>query len=236
MMRKTLIAVAIVGLLAGLLWGAWHIARSRTYQIFGEIVPRVETSRKLVALTFDDGPTPYANEVLDVLRAKNVKATFFLIGGEIENDPADARRIAGEGHEVGNHSFSHERMVLKSPAFVRREIESTDRLIRQSGYRGAIHFRAPYCKKLVGLPWYLARHHRKNITWDVDPESNARIDHHTDRIIADVLARTRPGSIILLHPMYKGREATRAAVAPIIDGLRARGYRFVTVDELLARR
>lgn len=233
MIKNAMIAAAF--LLAGL-WGALQLSRSRTVQLFGEIVPRVETTNKVVALTFDDGPTPYVSEVLETLRRKNVKTTFFLIGAQIVEDPEDARRIVEAGHQVGNHSWSHTRMVLKSPSFIRREIEDTDRLIRQAGYRGPIHFRSPYCKKLVGLPWYLARHHRKNITWDVEPESNPNIDGHADRIVADVLAHSRPGSIILLHPMYKPGAPTRAAVGPIIDGLRARGFTLVTVDELLASR
>jgi peptidoglycan-N-acetylglucosamine deacetylase len=126
--------------------------------------------------------------------------------------------------------------VMKTPSFIAREIEDTDRVIREAGYRDEIQFRAPFNKKLIGLPWYLARHNRNEITWDIDPMSDRRVDHDTDRIVAFVLARARPGSIILLHPMYKGREATRAAIAPIIDELRSRGYQFVTINELLALR
>ncbi|HSP13790.1 MAG TPA: polysaccharide deacetylase family protein [Thermoanaerobaculia bacterium] len=228
-------AGAIVAALLVAVIGVWQLSKARTYQLFGEIVPRVQTQRKVVALTFDDGPSPPVRELLGTLRAKKVHATFFLIGGGIAEDPEDARRIVAEGHQVGNHSWSHTRMVFKWPGFIAREIEDTDRLIRQAGYTGEIQFRAPYGKKLVGLPWYLARHHRKDITWDVEPESDPKIDGHTDRIIADVLARARPGSIILLHPMYRNRAPTRAAVGPIIDGLRARGYEFVTVNELLKR-
>jgi peptidoglycan-N-acetylglucosamine deacetylase len=225
-------AVAFVGVLA-LSYGTLQLSRATTYQLFGEIVPRVETQKKVVALTFDDGPSPQLGGVLQTLREKHVRATFFLIGGGIAEDPQDAKLIVAEGHQVGNHSYSHRRMMFKSQGFIAHDIEETDALIRQAGYTGEIQFRAPYGKKLVGLPWYLAQHHRKHITWDVAPDSNPKIDGHTDRIIADVFARTRPGSIILLHPNYKSRTATRAAISPIIDGLRARGYEFVTVNELL---
>ncbi len=214
----------------------FKISKSRTFQFFGEIVPRVETNQKVVALTFDDGPAPTVRELLDTLAAKNVKATFFLIGAQIAENPVDARRIVDGGHQVGNHSWSHDRMVFKTPSFYAREIENTDREIRSMGYRGEIDFRAPYGKKLIGLPWYLARHHRRNIMWDVAPESLPEIDGHTDRIVAYVLEHTRPGSIILLHPQYANRAPTRAAVGPIIDGLRARGYTFLKVDQLLALR
>ena len=161
---------------------------------------------------------------------------FFLIGVQITEDPADARRIVADGHQVGNHSWSHARMVMRTPLFDAHEIEDTDREIRKIGYRGEIDFRAPFGKKLFGLPWCLAQHHRKDIMWDVEPESFPAIEGHTDRIIANVLEDTRPGSIIILHPQYANRAATRAAVGPIIDGLRARGYTFLRVDQLLALR
>jgi peptidoglycan/xylan/chitin deacetylase (PgdA/CDA1 family) len=74
------------------------------------------------------------------------------------------------------------------------------------------------------------------VTWDVEPDSDSSLENRTDRIVEDVLTNTRPGSIILLHPWYHGREPTRAAIAPIIAGLRERGYDFVTVSELLAMR
>jgi peptidoglycan/xylan/chitin deacetylase (PgdA/CDA1 family) len=231
-MKRFAIIVSAVLLASAVLF---KISKSRTFQFFGEIVPRVETNQKVVALTFDDGPAPQVRELLDTLAAKNVKATFFLIGAQIVEDPADARRIVADGHQVGNHSWSHDRMVLKTPSFYAREIEDTDRQIRNAGYRGEIDFRAPYGKKLIGLPWYLAQHHRKDIMWDVEPESFPD-DGNTDRIVAYVLEHTRPGSIIILHPQYANRGPTRAAVGPIIDGLRARGYMFLTVDQLLALR
>jgi len=231
MKRAALIAVAVVAVL----YGTWRFSKSRTHQLFGEIVPRVETSRKVVALTFDDGPVAKsAPEILTALGA--VKATFFLCGAHMKESPAVAPQLIAAGHEVGNHTWHHDRLVFKSPSYTRSEIESTDALIRAAGWRGPIHFRAPHCKKLVGLPWYLMRHRRTHITWDVEPESDPNIDHHRDRIVADVLSRARPGSIILLHPWYHGREETRAAIAPIVAGLRARGYDFLTVDELLRLR
>jgi peptidoglycan/xylan/chitin deacetylase (PgdA/CDA1 family) len=236
-MKRTLARIAVtVAVLFVLAYGLLTLSRATTYQLFGDIVPRVETNEKVVALTFDDGPTPFAREVLQTLAARNVHATFFLIGAQIVEDPADARAIAASGNQIGNHSWSHDRMVFKRPSFIASEIEKTDREIRKAGYVGEIQIRPPYGKKLVGLPWYLARHHRKTIMWDVDPLTDRNVDRSTDRIVEFVLSRVRPGSIVLLHPMYNGREATRDALGPIIDGLHARGFRFVTVNELLAYR
>jgi peptidoglycan/xylan/chitin deacetylase (PgdA/CDA1 family) len=231
MKRVLLILVLVLAALAG----TFAYSKSRTHQLFGTIVPRVETERKVVALTFDDGPTGYAaDEILAALGP--TKATFFLTGFGMVADPAVAPRLVAAGHEIGNHTFHHDRMILKSPAYIAEEIESTDRLIRAAGWKGPILFRAPFGKKLVALPWYLSRHNRTHVTWDVAPDSDRQVDLHTDRIVASVLAQTRPGSIILLHPWYHGREATRAAIAPIIAGLRARGYELVTVSDLLALR
>jgi chitin deacetylase len=163
-----------------------------------------------------------------------VKATFFLIGAEIEQRPELARRIAAEGHELGNHSYSHTHMVLKSPSFIREEIERTDQLIRAAGYEGDIHFRPPYSYKLVLLPYYLSKTNRKTITMDIEPDSYPEVAADPERIVSHVVERARPGSIILLHVMYKGRETSLRAVGGIIDRLKEQGYEFKTVSELLA--
>jgi chitin deacetylase len=208
---------------------------SRSFQVAGEIVPRVATDEKVVALTFDDGPTPgHTASVLRGLEEEEVSATFYVIGEEVERHPEEAARIVAAGHELGNHSYSHQRMVFVSGGFVRDEVEATDRLIRDAGYEGEIPFRPPYGKKLVALPRYLARNHRATVTWDVEPESDPEIDGDASRIAAHVLRNTEPGSIILLHPMYEGGEASRRAVAPIVQGLKEEGYTCVTVSELLA--
>ena len=231
-MKRILLILAIT---LAALYATYLYSKSTTHQMFGTIVDRVETDRKVVALTFDDGPTDYAaDEILAALGP--TKATFFLMGAAMNDSPAVAPQLVVAGHELGNHTFHHERMVLKSPHFVAQEIESTDRLIRAAGWKGPILFRAPFGKKLIGLPWYLAQHDRIHVTWDVAPDSAPNADRRADLIVDEVLTHARPGSIILLHPWYHGREQTRAAIAPIIAGLRARGYDFVTASELLALR
>ncbi len=222
----------IVALLC--LWSLWEIGRSRTFQFFGEIVPKVETSQKLVALTFDDGPIPGATqEILSILKKHDVRGTFFLTGAELSEHPELGRLIALDAHEIGNHSYHHDRMILKSMSFVRREVEDTDALIRKTGYAGPIHFRAPFCKKLFVLPWYLSSHQRKMITWDLEPDSYPEIAATPEGIVRHVVDRAGPGSIILLHVMYNSRRTSMAAVDGIITGLRGRGYDFRTVSELI---
>lgn len=150
-----------VGLLLGAL-ALWQVGKARIFQFFGALVPRVNTTEKLVALTFDDGPTPQGTrEILRVLDEMQVKATFFLIGSELAQNLAEDRHRVAAGHKVGTHSYSHTRMLLVAPAFVQQEIEKTDQLIRAIGYTQPIHFRPPNGKKLFALPWYLAKTNRR---------------------------------------------------------------------------
>ena len=233
-MKKIIVFVIIIVVLLASA-GLWRISNSRTFQFFGEIGPRVNTSRKIVALTFDDGPTPEGtDQILAVLAEENVKATFFVIGGELEQNLEQGKKIVVAGHELGNHSYSHVRMLLVTPSFVRDEIERTDRLIRDTGYQGEILFRPPYGKKLFTLPYYLSRHNRKSITWDIEPDSYPEIAADANKIVEHVVTNVRPGSIVLLHVMYSNRRESMKAVKTIIDRLKAQGYSFQTVSELLA--
>ncbi|HKQ79202.1 MAG TPA: polysaccharide deacetylase family protein [Blastocatellia bacterium] len=224
------IVLAVIAVTAA----AFQISKSRTFQFFGDIIPRINTRQKVVALTFDDGPTPgITGEVLSILEKENVKATFFVIGADLERNLEEGRKIVAAGHELGNHTYSHKRMVLKTPSFIESEITRTDQLIRQAGYQSAIHFRPPYGKKLVLLPYFLARTKRKTITWDVEPDSYPEIAADSGKIVANALEKTRPGSIILLHVMYGGRRESLNAVNGVITGLKAGGYSFKTVSEML---
>jgi peptidoglycan/xylan/chitin deacetylase (PgdA/CDA1 family) len=232
LLRRTAAAALV---LVAVLAVVYPLHRSRTFQLFGEIVPRVETRDSVVALTFDDGPTArQADELLDYLRANRVRATFYVTGSGVAEQPAVARRLVADRHELGNHTYSHRAMVLRSPGFIRAEVERTDSAIRGVGFRGPITFRPPYTKKLFGLPLYLARTGRVTVTCDIEPESYSAVDGDAERIATHVLERVRPGSIILLHPWYRSREASRRAVPAIVEGLRARGYELVTVRELRA--
>lgn len=235
-MKKLRMIGALVLLLMVLALGTWRLANSRTYMIFGEPIPRVNTSQKVVALTFDDGPTKVNTEaVLTILKEENVQATFFVIGSDLEKNPLQGQEIVAAGHELGNHSYSHQRMVFKSPAFIKKEIQSTDEIIRKTGYQGDIYFRMPFCKKLVYLPYYLKSTGRKTITWDIEPETYPEIAASAQNITEYVVANVKPGSIILLHPMYQSRAETRKALKPMIQQLKGQGYQFVTVAELLKK-
>ena len=209
------------------------ISRSRSFQFFGGIVDQVETTEKVVALTFDDGPTGKTDEILKILEELDVKATFFVTGRELNDNMDGGREIVAAGHELGNHSYSHKRMVLKAPSFIRREIDQTDRLIRDTGYTGDIHFRPPNGKKLLLLPYILKQYDKKTIMWNLEPDSYPDIAASSQNIVGHVVENITPGSIILLHVMYESRHESLNSVTGIVTELRAAGYEFKTVSELL---
>lgn len=119
-----------------LLVGGYQLMNSRSFQLAGRLVNRVDTTEKVVALTLDDGPSERAPEVLDLLAAAGVPATFYLNGRDLAARPELGVAIAAAGHEIGNHTYSHRRMVLVSRDTVAAEVERTDAEIRETGYRG----------------------------------------------------------------------------------------------------
>lgn len=207
----------------------FQISKSTTFQFFGGITHRVTTQEKIVALTFDDGPTEYTEEVLTILEDKNTVATFFLIGQQIEKNSELTKKIVEKGHQIGNHSYSHPRFYLKSMSFIEDEIQKTNELIRNAGYTDEIMFRPPYGKKLIGLPLYLSQQNMKTIMWDVSEDGG----NTKEFIVNNALEHTKPGSIIIMHPNCKECKPDREAIADIIASLRAQGYTFVTVSDLL---
>lgn len=225
------VALVVTGVLT------YSLMRSRTFQLAGELVPRVETTERVVALTLDDGPTrEYTQDVLDILREKGVRATFYLSGQECEQDPAMLKAIIAAGHELGNHTYSGRRMVFLSGATVADEIERTDAVFRAAGYEEMTTFRPPGCKKLLTAPLYLTGADRMTVTWDLEPDSIEGIAADADAMTSYVVDGVRPGSIVLMHVMYASREPSRAALPRIIEQLSDAGYRFVSVSELLALR
>jgi peptidoglycan-N-acetylglucosamine deacetylase len=235
-MKKILIILALLPVLfLAFATFIYKLMNSETFQIAGEIIPRVETNEKVVALTFDDGPSENADEILNTLKEKNVKATFYVMGENIEKFPEESKKIFTEGHELGNHSYSHQRMVFKSNQFIRDEVDKTNALILQLGYDKEITFRPPFGKKLIGLPMYLKSKNIKTITWDVEPQKALGADVSADQIVEYVRNTTKPGSIILIHPWYGEKNASRDSIEGVIDELKADGYQFLTVSELLKK-
>jgi len=231
------IAVALVLALVLVGWGTYWLMNSRTVQVMGDHVSRVDTTRKVVALTFDDGPDDaYVSQLIYDLRQYDAKGTFYVIGADAAAHPTALRALVAAGEEIGNHSYNHRRLVFVSTTTVRHEVDAADAVIRSSGYTGPITFRPPYAKKLLSYPFEMASAGRTTVMWDLEPDSQSDILNDPGAMTQYVVDGVRPGSIIELHPWGKGHDATRAAAPLIMAALRQRGYGFVTVSQLLALR
>lgn len=229
-MKKVIIFVGLgISVIFLFLIGSYKLMNARTYQVFGKLTSQVHTDQKVVALTFDDGPTKNVDNILPLLEQYKAKGTFFLIGNEIEKNPAEAKKLVKAGEQIGNHTLSHQRMVLKSPTFIKEEIEKTDQLIRQAGYKGEIDFRPPNGKKLIGLPFYLSQHNRETIMWNLEPDT-----YYTSAAdkINYVKKNVKPGSIILIHAMYDNTGEELKAINGILQTLSKEGYKFINVNDL----
>lgn len=209
--------------------------------LFGKVVNKINTDKKVVAISFDDGPNQiYTYEVLKILQEKKVRATFFLNGRNIRGNEILLRMMQVEGHSVSNHGFSHQRFDLMWPNNISEEIEKTQNEIERVNGQNNHLFRAPY--GLYNNPFlmnYLSKNGFSVIGWSVDPKDWQEKD--PGKIVAEVLKETKPGNIILLHDGpedfgKKGvvnREATVKALPLIIDDLKNQGYSFLTIPELL---
>ncbi len=194
------------------------------------VVRRGEGGRLRVALTFDDGGAEWrANEILDVLREAGVRSTFFLLGEWVREHPGMVRRMAAEGHELANHSYSHPWFGWLDEATMREEILAAKAAFEEVAGRGEARlFRPPYGVydgTLAGVLGELG--YRGPVLWDVDSRDWTGLGQ--EAIVERVLADTGPGSIILFH--LHGQN-TAAALREIIAALRARGYEMTTVGDL----
>jgi len=184
-----------------------------------------------IAMTFDDGPhgtqTP---RLLDMLKQRKLKATFFVCGQCVAEYPDIAKRIVEEGHEIASHSWSHPNLIPMSESGVRDQLERTHAVVKQSTGVDMKTFRPPYGNFTARQrAWAHATYGYKTILWDVDTlDWQHRNPAKTEAI---ALAQTRPGSIVLQHDIHK---TTVDAMPATLDGLVAKGFKFVTVSELIA--
>jgi peptidoglycan-N-acetylglucosamine deacetylase len=190
-----------------------------------ELVSSAATERKVVALTFDDGPSEYTDRYLDVLREKGVPGTFFEIGQEMPGREATMRRILAEGDEIGDHTMNH----VEYPDYA-QIAGAAERIKAYTGFQPCL-FRPPGGAVNSGVIATAGSLGLKTITWDVDPRDWSLPG--TSEIYSNIVDNARPGSIILMHDGGGPRDETLAALPEIIDTLRAKGYGFETVSALL---
>ncbi|MHB1653367.1 MAG: polysaccharide deacetylase family protein [Desulfitobacteriaceae bacterium] len=225
--RKIALLIIITVLLSLVIF-VWNVqitpsfVRSGTYSM-------VHTEQKVVALTFDDGPDPaFTEPILVILKQKQVKATFFVIGENVYQNPSILRRIVAEGHEIGNHSYTHNYNRNK----VATEIKKTDEVVYTVTGKHTHFYRPPggYASKsqieTIKNQGYVVT------LWSIDSKDWRRPG--VDRIVDNVLGNISPGSIVLFHDGGGFRSQTVEALERVIDALRADGYRFVTLSELRA--
>lgn len=183
---------------------------------------------KLLAITFDDGPGKYTDELLDGLKARKAKATFFMVGSNVGLYPETIRRMKAEGHQLATHTMSHANLATLSPGEIRQEVEGVDQRISQIVGQGKYFLRPPYgsynntVKATVNTPM---------IYWSVDTEDWRYRD--ASSVYQKIMSTVHDGDIILLHDLYK---SSVDGALKAIDALQSEGYVFVTVEQLLKRR
>lgn len=179
-----------------------------------------------IAITFDDGPSGrYTGRLLDGLKERNVKASFFLIGENAEENPVLVERIYKEGHLIGNHTYSHVQMTHLSEEAAVREIEKTDQVISAITGEHVAYMRPPFGAWQRELE---VRMEVLSVLWSVDPLDWTT--ENVDEIVSKVVTEVEEGDIILLHDCYA---SSVEAALRIVDILQKEGYEFVTVDRLL---
>ena len=192
---------------------------------------RVSNEGNYIALTFDDGPHPRNTpRLLDILKQRNVRATFYVIGKSVNLYPEITRRIVEEGHELGNHTYNHPNLSKMLSAKVREELNITrDAIIRATGVRPRT-MRPPYgALKTFQREFIHQEYGYPTILWDVDPLDWKRPGIAV--VQSRILEGTRSGSIVLAHDLHS---TTVDAMPSTVDALLAKGFRFVTVSQLLA--
>jgi peptidoglycan/xylan/chitin deacetylase (PgdA/CDA1 family) len=206
-------------------------------QVFGRVFSNKETTQKVVALTFDDGPyPPYTEQLLDVLKEYHVPATFFLVGQNVEKYPDLVKRISVEGHQLGNHTYHHIDLLKADRKVITEEVDRTNQAIMAaSGIRPHL-MRPPHGFRDPVVLEIMAERGLKVVEWSV--MSRDWLNPGVDVIVERTVSKVKNGSIVLLHdgdgvmsqaPRIQSVEAARR----IIQILSAQGYKFVTVDEIL---
>lgn len=186
---------------------------------------KVETSKKLVALTFDDGPDPkITRQILDTLKKYEARATFFMLGSRVEYYPDVVNEVIEAGHEIGNHTWNHADLTKLSADRVQKEIESTSEMIEKISGHKPEAFRPPYgaVNKTVRFQTELPV-----VLWDVDTLDWKH--RNPDTLLQIIKEQTKDGSIILMHDIH---EATADGLDAVLSYLETEGYEFVTVAEL----
>lgn len=193
------------------------------------------TDEKIVALTFDDAPDPrFTGAILDELKRHQVKATFFVVGYRAEKYPELVKRMEREGHAIGNHSYNHPLLTkLSAPAFERQMNKTQSILKPLIGYEPRL-FRPPYGEVNEEQLKWAVKHNYTVVNWNVDSLDWKNLD--ADEVTNNILEQVGPGAIILQHAgggVGGDLTGTVKAIPRVIETLKAQGYHFMTIPDLL---
>jgi peptidoglycan/xylan/chitin deacetylase (PgdA/CDA1 family) len=213
---------------------AWAV-RGRSAQVFGRSVWRGPRNIPALALTFDDGPSETTPEILDILSEYRIPATFFQCGANVDRLPAIAREVAGRGHEIGNHSYSHPYFFLRSPAAIENDVRRAQDSIANRTGSVPKWFRAPFGVRWFGVAAAQQKLHLTGVMWSTIGYDWSR---RADEVVARMAAGASNGAILCLHD---GRElgenpdvrTTVETVRRLVPLLLDRGYKFETIGRLI---
>lgn len=236
--KKTLGLLLSSVLFLGFSLGAYKYAAHPNMQNWKDqklVITDVKTSQKLVSLTFDDGPDPQNTPaVLDVLKKHNTVATFFLIGSRAEKNPALVKRIASEGHEIGNHSMNHTDYNGKNIEFIRNEIKQCNDLIYKICKQRPELYRPPGGYLSYDLIALTQKEKLKIAYWTYQQDSKDwRSGKKPSQIADHIVKHIKPGQIIILHDGSPNGLASAQALDILIPELKSLEYKFITMGELL---
>lgn len=202
------------------------------YEETGQVVWDIQTEEKIVALTFDDGPHPkYTTQVLDLLAKYQAKATFFIIGQNAKKNPDVILRAHQDGHELANHTYTHN--LKASIPVLQAEIEQTNELINKITNFQPVLFRpvgGEYTDEMIKA---VTDNGYKVVMWSWHQDTQDWKNPGVKKIVNKVLRGTKPGDVILFHDGGAQRDQTVEALKEILPALQKKGYKFVTVSELM---
>ena len=228
-------AAGAAGIAAAAGAGYW-LGMSPYSQAFGDYPYRGPAGEKVIALTFDDGPNePYTSSLADLLKSREVRATFFQVGKAVLKYPEVTRRLVDEGHVIGCHGFTHEFTRYLTRRTLAADVRQGQAALATVGLRPAL-YRPPWLLRIPSTEAVLAEQGLRPVLGEFC-HSLEVFQPRPSMIAGGVLAKARPGSIIIFHDGWDGHEGNRASTVAaaelVIDRLRDDGYRFVTVDEML---
>jgi len=249
-LKRYLLRVAVAAVVLGLLvYVGWRLFEDPTNQMFGQAVVSGPSDMPMVALTYDDGPNPpYTDKILDVLKSEHVHATFFVVGRAVEEHPGTVKRMVSEGNAVGNHTWDHVHLLVLRRTAMRSEMRRTDDAILSAAHVHPKIMRPPFGARDWRVMDEMRRLGYAVIMWSVPLPRDW--EYPSAQVIAHrIIPQVKDGSIIVLHDGNRGQLCAKRHLNPhvcdrnqdieatrlILNALKAKGFSFVTVPELIAR-